>query len=160
MSRKTCCTCCKHRKRSDSNRFRAAQGVLQTCCNVLQFHSVSPPVMPSFPFNRNGNFLQFAALRCIAMETTATKSNQLQGTATTMLNREQAAAHLGVSESTLAHWQSSKPGYLPSYKYGNKVRYKLSDLEAFIEAHKQEASDEITELCKQAYGRLAPNDQC
>ena len=45
----------------------------------------------------------------------------------------QVAKVLGVSENTLAVWRSSKRYPLRYIKIGNRVRYKASDVRAFIE---------------------------
>ena len=52
----------------------------------------------------------------------------------TMLSREQAAAFLGVKPQTLAVWASSHRYNLRYFKIGRLARYRLSDLERFIEA--------------------------
>ena len=50
-----------------------------------------------------------------------------------LLNREQAAAYLGVSPRTLAVWKSTGRYDLPVVKLGRRiVRYRKSDLDAFI----------------------------
>jgi excisionase family DNA binding protein len=48
--------------------------------------------------------------------------------------REEAAAYLGVSPSTLANWASTKKFVIPYFRVGRSVRYKKSDLDAFIES--------------------------
>jgi excisionase family DNA binding protein len=52
---------------------------------------------------------------------------------TTLLSREEAASFLGVKKSTLEVWSCSKRYHLPYVKIGRLVRYKLSDLHAFID---------------------------
>ena len=51
----------------------------------------------------------------------------------TLLTRKEAAAILGTTEGTLAVWASNKRYSLPYVKIGRLVKYKLSDLNAFIE---------------------------
>ena len=50
-----------------------------------------------------------------------------------LLSREQAAAYLGVSPSTLAVWKSTGRYGLPVCKVGRLVKYRRSDLDAFIQ---------------------------
>lgn len=49
-----------------------------------------------------------------------------------LLTRPQAAKFLNIKEQTLAVWASSKRYPLPMVKVGRSVRYRLSDLEAFV----------------------------
>lgn len=50
----------------------------------------------------------------------------------TMLLPRQAAEMLGISEHTLAKWRSKKRYPLRYVKVGGNVRYRMSDLEAFL----------------------------
>lgn len=50
-----------------------------------------------------------------------------------MLTREQAAEFLGVSPGTLAHWACSGRFGLRYFRVGRSVRYRQSDLEAWLE---------------------------
>lgn len=49
-----------------------------------------------------------------------------------LLTRNQAAEYLGVKPQTLALWASTKRYKLPYVKVGRSVRYRRSDLEAFL----------------------------
>lgn len=49
------------------------------------------------------------------------------------LTPKQAAAYLQVPESTLAVWRCTNRVVLPFFKLGHHVRYRRSDLKAFIE---------------------------
>lgn len=49
------------------------------------------------------------------------------------MTRTEAAEYLGLAVSTLEVWGSTKRYDLPYIKLGRSVRYRLSDLEAFIE---------------------------
>ncbi len=51
-----------------------------------------------------------------------------------LLSRKEAATYLGVNERTLANWQCAKRYNLPTIKIGRLVKYRQSDLEAFIQA--------------------------
>lgn len=53
---------------------------------------------------------------------------------TRLLTPDQAASLLGLSVETLNVWRCTKRYKLPYVKTGRLVRYKLSDIEAFIES--------------------------
>lgn len=51
-----------------------------------------------------------------------------------LLTRKEAAAYVGVTEGTLAVWHCEQEhDDLPVVKVGRSVRYKQSDLDAFLE---------------------------
>ncbi len=50
-----------------------------------------------------------------------------------LLTRKEAAVYLGIAEMTLSIWKSTGRYNLPVVKIGRLVRYKKSDLDAFIE---------------------------
>ena len=50
-----------------------------------------------------------------------------------LMNRKGAAEFLGVKEHTLAVWAISNRYNLPYIKVGRLVKYRMSDLEAFLE---------------------------
>lgn len=50
-----------------------------------------------------------------------------------LLNRKQAAEFLGVKEATLAHWKCTGRYNLSVVKIGRLVKYRVSDLEKFVE---------------------------
>jgi predicted DNA-binding transcriptional regulator AlpA len=50
----------------------------------------------------------------------------------TLLTRQQAAEFLGCKASTLALWKCTKRYPLPYVKIGKNIRYRLSDLRAFV----------------------------
>ena len=50
-----------------------------------------------------------------------------------LLTREQTAEMLGIAPQTLAVWAVSGRYNLPMVKVGRSVRYRLSDIEKFIE---------------------------
>ncbi|MBA4027015.1 helix-turn-helix domain-containing protein [bacterium] len=56
-----------------------------------------------------------------------------------LLSRREAAAYLGVAEQTLAIWKCTKRYDLPYVKIGKLVKYKKSDLDAFIARNVQSA---------------------
>ena len=50
-----------------------------------------------------------------------------------LLTTEQAAAYLNISPATLMTWRSTKRNIIPYIKLGGKnVRYKLADLDSYI----------------------------
>lgn len=55
-------------------------------------------------------------------------------TQSNLLTREEAAQFLGVKPDTLAVWHSTKRYAIPLIKVGRAVRYRRSDLEAFLES--------------------------
>lgn len=50
-----------------------------------------------------------------------------------LLTRREAANYLGVTQSTLAIWASTKRYDLPYIKIGRLVKYRREHLDAFIE---------------------------
>ncbi len=51
----------------------------------------------------------------------------------TLFTRQQAADFLSCKANTLALWKCTKRYSLPCVKIGKNVRYRLSDLQNFIE---------------------------
>ena len=51
-----------------------------------------------------------------------------------LLDEKQAAEHLTVSPGTLSVWRSTGRYNLPFVKVGRRVRYRLTDLNAWLEA--------------------------
>jgi excisionase family DNA binding protein len=54
---------------------------------------------------------------------------------TNLLTTEEVAKMLGLQEHTLRDWRRAKRHPLPYVKVGRSVRFRLSDVEAFISAH-------------------------
>lgn len=52
-----------------------------------------------------------------------------------LLDEQSAASHLGVAPNTLSVWRSTGRYNLPFVKVGRLVRYRLSDLDAWIQKH-------------------------
>ena len=52
-----------------------------------------------------------------------------------LLTRPEAAKYLGITEQTLAVWACTKRYDLAYVKVGRLVKYRLADLDAFIERH-------------------------
>ena len=55
-----------------------------------------------------------------------------------LLDEKQAAERLTVSPGTLAVWRSTGRYNLPFVKVGRMVRYRLSDLDAWVDARARE----------------------
>lgn len=52
------------------------------------------------------------------------------------MNIAQAAAYIGLAKSTLYTWRTRRPGFGPrAVKAGGALRYRRSDLDAWIESH-------------------------
>jgi excisionase family DNA binding protein len=51
-----------------------------------------------------------------------------------LLTRQQAAEYLGLKPQTLAVWATNKRYALPFVKVGSLVRYRRSDLVAFLQS--------------------------
>ena len=56
-----------------------------------------------------------------------------------LLDEKQAAEYLTVSPGTLSVWRSTGRYSLPFVKVGRRVRYRLSDLDAWLEARSRES---------------------
>ncbi len=52
-----------------------------------------------------------------------------------LLSREQAAEYLGLKPQTLAVWVSRQENGPPFIKIGRSVRYRMRDLEEWIESN-------------------------
>lgn len=51
-----------------------------------------------------------------------------------LLSRSEAAAYLGVSKGTLEVWASTQRYNLPFVKIGRLAKYRMCDLEAFVQS--------------------------
>ena len=51
-----------------------------------------------------------------------------------LFNNDQAAAYLGVTPRTLEVWRAVKRYHIPYIKVGRLVKYRKSDLDAFLES--------------------------
>ncbi len=59
-----------------------------------------------------------------------------------LLNRKEAAEFLGLKTMTLASWKATKRYDLPVIKIGKLVRYRITDLVAFLERRTERSQDE------------------
>lgn len=64
-------------------------------------------------------------------------------TAGKLLSPDQVADILGVSTSTLAKWRQLGEPELPFFRVAGRIRYRLSDVESFVEG--VEADDDVEE---------------
>lgn len=56
-----------------------------------------------------------------------------------LLDEQQAAQHLNVSPGTLSVWRSTGRYALPFVKVGRRVRYRLADLDSWIQERVRES---------------------
>jgi len=71
------------------------------------------------------------------METTATPDITPHPPAASqrLLTTAEAAAHIGVAPSTLAHWRSADEPHPPAIRLGRRtLRYRVAHLDAWLEA--------------------------
>ncbi len=62
-------------------------------------------------------------------------------TTTTLLTTAEAAAHIGVAPSTLAHWRSAGDPHPPAVRLGRRaLRYRVADLDVWLEAQVEQAA--------------------
>ena len=59
-----------------------------------------------------------------------------------LLTRREASDFLGIQENTLAVWATNKRYKLPFYKVGRLVKYRISDLEKFIQENQKGGANE------------------
>lgn len=60
-----------------------------------------------------------------------------KGNADPLHTEAEAAEYIGVAPKTLSVWRSTKRYHLPYVKVGSRVRYRRSDLDAFIASRTQ-----------------------
>ncbi|GGD27072.1 helix-turn-helix transcriptional regulator [Nocardioides daphniae] len=61
----------------------------------------------------------------------------------TILTIDQAAAYLSIPKATLYTWRTRRVGYGPrAVKMGGNLRYRLADLDAWIEEHAENFTDD------------------
>lgn len=51
-----------------------------------------------------------------------------------LLNTENAAQEIGLKPATLVHWRCTGKGDLPYIKIGGRIRYRRSDVMAWLDA--------------------------
>jgi excisionase family DNA binding protein len=63
-----------------------------------------------------------------------------------LLTRSEAAAYLGVKPQTLAVWATTGRYKLPFVKVGRTVKYRVTDLDAFLEGRTVTSTGEADSL--------------
>jgi excisionase family DNA binding protein len=63
-----------------------------------------------------------------------------------LLTRNEAAAYLGVKPQTLAVWATTGRYKLPFVKVGRTVKYRVTDLDAFLEGRTVTSTGEADSL--------------
>lgn len=71
---------------------------------------------------------------------------QPKSTKSVLLNEDEAAQHLFLKRQTLAAWRCLGRYNLPFVKVGRSIRYRLSDLEAFLAARTVTSTGEAESL--------------
>lgn len=70
---------------------------------------------------------------------TAQTLSQIVARTRELLDEKQAADYLTVSPGTLAVWRSTGRYNLPFVKVGRRVRYRIADLDAWLDARSRES---------------------
>jgi excisionase family DNA binding protein len=60
-----------------------------------------------------------------------------------LLTRDEAAEFLGIKPQTLAVWATTHRYHLPYIRVGTRVRYRRSDLEAFLDRRTVQAGADV-----------------
>lgn len=76
-----------------------------------------------------------------AHQQTHTTQSLISSKASDTMSPDEAAAYLGVEPSTLAIWRCTKRYPLPYIKVGRLVRYRKTDLDAFLRSRTVEISE-------------------
>ena len=64
-----------------------------------------------------------------------TQSNQVSFSHDCLIDTTDAAKLLGVGEATLIKWRSTGENNVPFVKIGRCVKYRTTDLRAYVEKH-------------------------
>lgn len=56
----------------------------------------------------------------------------------TMMDRKEAAKYIGIAPGTLANWDSTGRFNIPKYRIGRLIRYKIEDLDTWLEEQREE----------------------
>ena len=67
-----------------------------------------------------------------------TKKHTVYKPVDTLLTPDETSALLGIPVKTLAHWRTQRTGPL-ALRLGSHVRYRVSDLQAWLEERAEEA---------------------
>ena len=66
----------------------------------------------------------------------------------TSISNRQTSLVMGVAESTLEQWRSTKRVEIPYYKFGRSIRYRLGDIREFQAKCRVNPADSDGEMCK------------
>jgi len=73
------------------------------------------------------------------------------------LNTDDACSYLGVPRATLLTWRVRRPGYGPrAVKAGGRLKYRLSELDRWLEAHEESFTDEQVEAAQAIEQKPSP----
>lgn len=61
----------------------------------------------------------------------------------TLLNQAEAAKYLGTTVGTLNAWRHYGKQKIPYVKWGNRIRYRRDDLDAWIRANSENQIQEV-----------------
>ena len=61
----------------------------------------------------------------------------------TLLNQAEAANYLGTTVGTLNAWRHYGKNTIPFVRWGNRIRYRKCDLDAWIAAHSENIINEV-----------------
>lgn len=64
----------------------------------------------------------------------------------TLLNQTEAAEYLGTTVGTLNAWRHYGKQKIPYVRWGNRIRYRRADLDAWIRANSENQISEIQEV--------------
>ena len=77
------------------------------------------------------------------------------GSRSELLTRDEAAAYLGIKAQTLAVWATAKRYNLPFIKVGSLVRYRKTDLDAWLASRTVGMETELSPpRRKRSYSRI------
>lgn len=71
-----------------------------------------------------------------------TRSGQIIGTPSPLINEREAALRLGLKVSTLRRWRWAGYPNLPFHKIGSAVRYCPAEITAFIKASRRTSTSD------------------
>lgn len=73
------------------------------------------------------------------------------------LNTDDACGYLGVPKATLLTWRVRRPGYGPrAVKAGGRLKYRLSELDRWLDAHEESFTDEQVEAARAIEQKPSP----
>lgn len=85
---------------------------------------------------------QKSLIKPIVTLTSSANNSPVSQNSTILLTRAEAATFLGVSKGTLEVWASTQRYNLPFVKIGRLAKYRMCDLEAFIQSRLSNIADD------------------